>query len=97
MVLEEYGQDQLDRSRGNSSITYTAGGKKILHTHTIKSTKVNWIGHILRRNCLLKHVIRREMIVGTRSRGRRLKKLLNDLKKERRCWTLKEETLDHNL
>ena len=55
-MLEEYGQDQLDRSRGNSSITYTAGGKKILHTHTIKSTKVNWIGHILRRNCLLKLV-----------------------------------------
>jgi hypothetical protein len=25
--------------------------------HTIKRRKVNWIGHILRRNCLLKHVI----------------------------------------
>jgi hypothetical protein len=24
---------------------------------TIKRRKVNWIGHILRRNCLLKHVI----------------------------------------
>ena len=24
---------------------------------TIKRWKVNWIGHILRRNCLLKHVI----------------------------------------
>jgi hypothetical protein len=26
---------------------------KILHT--IKQKKANWIGHILRRNCLLKH------------------------------------------
>jgi hypothetical protein len=25
--------------------------------HTIKRIKANWIGHILRRNCLLKHVI----------------------------------------
>jgi hypothetical protein len=25
--------------------------------HTIKRRKDNWIGHILRRNCLLKHVI----------------------------------------
>jgi hypothetical protein len=24
--------------------------------HTIKRRKANWIGHILRRNCLLKHV-----------------------------------------
>jgi hypothetical protein len=23
--------------------------------HTIQRRKVNWIGHILRRNCLLKH------------------------------------------
>jgi hypothetical protein len=25
--------------------------------HTIKRRKANWICHILRRNCLLKHVI----------------------------------------
>jgi ribosomal 50S subunit-associated protein YjgA (DUF615 family) len=25
--------------------------------HTVKRRKVNWIGHILRRNCLLKHII----------------------------------------
>ena len=25
--------------------------------HTIKRRKANWIGHALRRNCLLKHVI----------------------------------------
>jgi hypothetical protein len=25
--------------------------------HTIKRRKANWISHILRRNCLLKHVI----------------------------------------
>jgi hypothetical protein len=25
--------------------------------HTIKGRKANWIGHVLHRNCLLKHVI----------------------------------------
>jgi hypothetical protein len=28
--------------------------------HTIKRRKANWIGHILHRNCLLKHVIEGE-------------------------------------
>jgi hypothetical protein len=26
--------------------------------HTIKRRKANWIGHILRRNCLLEHWLR---------------------------------------
>jgi hypothetical protein len=26
--------------------------------HTIKRRQANWTGHILRRNCLLKHVIK---------------------------------------
>jgi hypothetical protein len=68
--------------------------------HTIKRRKANWIGHILRRNCLLKHVIegklegRTEM---TRKRRRRRKQLLDGLKEERRYWKLKAEALDRNL
>jgi hypothetical protein len=52
--------------------------------HTIKSRKANWIGHILRRNCLLKHVIecRTEGIIEvTGRRGRRRKQLLMTLRK----------------
>jgi hypothetical protein len=45
--------------------------------HTIKGRKANWIGYILRRNCLLKHVI--EGRLGGR-RGRKRKQLLDDLK-----------------
>jgi len=48
----------------------------------IRKRKANWIGHILRRNCLLKQVIegkiKGEMEV-TRRRGKRRKKLLDDL------------------
>jgi hypothetical protein len=68
--------------------------------HTIKRRKANWIGHILRRNCLLKHVSvgklggRTEM---TGRRGRRRKQLLDDLKEKRIYWKLKEKALDRTL
>ena len=69
--------------------------RKILHE--IRKRKANWIGHILRRNCLLKQdiegKIKGEMEV-TRRRGRRRKKLLDDLKDRR---GLKEEALDRTI
>ena len=50
--------------------------------HEIRKRKANWIGYILRRNCLLKQVIevkiKGEMEV-TRRRGRRRRNLLYDL------------------
>jgi hypothetical protein len=71
---------------------------KILHT--IKRRKANWIGHILRRNCLLKLVIEGKLegrIEMTGRRGRRRKQQLDDLKEKRRYWKLKEEALDRTL
>ena len=56
--------------------------------HEIRKPKANWIGHILRRNCLVKQIIERKIkgqIEVTRRRGRRLKKLL-DYHKDRRGW-----------
>jgi hypothetical protein len=32
------------------------GDRNILHT--LKDREANWIGHILRRNCFLKHIIK---------------------------------------
>ena len=68
--------------------------------HEIRKRKANGIGHILRRNCLLKQVIegkiKREMEV-TRRRGRRRKKLLDDLKDRRGYSHLKEEALDRTM
>jgi hypothetical protein len=68
--------------------------------HTIKRRKANWIGHILRGKCLLKHVIEGTLdgrIEMMGRRGRRRKQLLDDLKEKRRYWKLKEEALDHTL
>ena len=68
--------------------------------HEIRKWKANWIGHMLRRNCLLKQVIegniKREMEV-TRKRGRRRRKLLCDLKDRRGYSHLKEEALDRTM
>ena len=60
--------------------------------HKIQRRKANWIAHILRRNCLLKHVIE-EIMEGimTGRRGRRRKQLLNDLKEKTGYWKLKRE------
>jgi hypothetical protein len=66
---------------------------------TIKRGTANWIGHILRRNCLLKHVIERKVegrIERTGRRGRRRKQLLDDLKEKRYC-KLQEEALYRTL
>jgi hypothetical protein len=74
------------------------GNENILRT--IKLRKGNWIGHILRRNCFLKHIIEEKLegrIKVTRRRGRKCKQLLDDLKERRWYWKLEEEALDHTL
>jgi hypothetical protein len=50
--------------------------EEVLHTvkeernilHTIKRRKANCIGHILRRNCLLKHVIEGKLVGNGKTR-----------------------------
>jgi hypothetical protein len=52
--------------------------------HIIKSRKANWIGYILRRNCLLKHTIEGKIEGGrevTERQERRCSRLLDNLKK----------------
>jgi hypothetical protein len=73
------------------------GERNILHT--LKRRKTNWIGHILHRNCLLKHIIEGKVegrIEVTGRPGRRCKPL-DDLKETRGYWKLKEEAVDHTL
>jgi hypothetical protein len=68
--------------------------------NTIKRRKAKWIGHILRRNCPLDHVIE-ERIKGriemTGSRRRRGKQLLCDLKGMREYSKLEKEALVRKL
>ena len=65
--------------------------------HEVRKRKANWIGHILRGKCLLQQVIEGKImwqIEVTRRRGRRRKKLLDDLTDRRGYCQLKEEALD---
>ena len=59
----------------------------------IKRKKSIWIGHNLRRKCLLKHIIEGK-IEGTRGRERRYKQILEHLKEITRYRNLKTETID---
>jgi hypothetical protein len=64
---------------------------------TFRKQKANWIGHILHRNCLLQWVIEGKIKGGieeTERRGRRHRKLLDDIKERRGYSHLKEEALD---
>jgi len=68
--------------------------------HEIRKREANWIGHILRRNCLLQRVTEGKIQEGTEVTGRqghRRRKLLDDLKERRGYSHLKEETLDRTI
>ena len=68
--------------------------------HEISKRKANWIGHILRRNCLLQQVIEGKIQGGievTGRRGRRRRKLLGELEERRGYSHLKEEALDRTV
>ena len=72
----------------------------LCYLYEIRKRKANWIGHILRRNCLLQQVIEGKIkgkIEVTRRRGRRHKKLLDGLKDRRGYCQLKEEALDRTM
>ena len=86
-----------DRVR-NEELLSVSEQKNILYEKWKR--KANWIGHILRRNCLLKQVIEGKMkgeIEVTRRRGRRRKELLHDFKDRRGYSHLKEEALDRTM
>ena len=83
-----------DHVRNEEVLLRVNGQRNILHE--IRKRKANRIGHILRRNCLLQQVIEGKIkgqIEVTRRRGRRRKKLLDDVKDRRGYCQLKEEAL----
>jgi hypothetical protein len=66
-VLEKNGEDKLDRSVRNEEVLHRV--KEVRNIlHTIKRRKANWI---LRKNCLLKHVIEEKLEKRIEMTGRR--------------------------
>ena len=84
-----------DRVRNEEVLLRVKEQRNILDE--IRKRKANSIGHILRRNCLLQRVIEGKIKGGievTGRRGRRHRKLLDDLKERRGYSHLKEEALE---
>jgi hypothetical protein len=66
----------------------------------ISKWKANWTGRILRRNCLLQRVNKGKIQGGievTGRRGRRCRKLLDDLRERREYSHSKEEAMDRTM
>jgi hypothetical protein len=84
--------DWTDRVRNEEVLRRVKEERNILHT--AKRRKTNWIGHILRRNCLLIRVIEGKIegsIETMGRRGRRHKQLLDDLRKHDEIGNLKRK------
>jgi hypothetical protein len=56
VVLEKDGEDQLHLSMKNEEVVHRIKVERNI-LQTTKRHTANWIGHILHRNCLLKHII----------------------------------------
>ena len=88
----------IDHVRNEEVLLRVNEQRNILHE--ISKRKANWIGHILRRICLLQRVIEGKVKVGievTGRRGRRRRKLLDDLEERRGYPLMKEEALDRTM
>jgi hypothetical protein len=74
--------------------------RNILETTKRRKANCTWVGHILRRNCLLKHVVEGKIegrIEVVERRGRRTTQLLDDLKEKKGYWKWREKALDRTL
>jgi len=84
-----------DRVRNDEVLRRDKEERNILRKR--EKRKVNWIGHILRRNCLLQQVIEGKIKELIEVAGRRSKQLLNNLKEKTGYWKLETEALDRTV
>jgi hypothetical protein len=83
----------------NEEVLHSAKEKRNV-LHTVKRRKANWIADIVRRNCLLKHIIEGKTEGGIEvsgRQGRRCKKVKDDLTETRGYWKLEEAALGRTL
>jgi hypothetical protein len=84
----------MEEFSGTDRVKYHRVQEKRNVPLAIKGRKANWIGHILRRNCLRKHTVEGKTGGGievTGGQGRRRKQLLDDAKETRGYQKLKTE------
>ena len=81
----------------NEEVLHRVKERNIIHT--VKRREVNWIGFILRRNCLFLNIIEGKIggIEVTGRKGRRHKQPLDNRKETRGYYTLKQEAPDRTV
>jgi hypothetical protein len=87
-----------DHVRNEEVLLRVKEQKNILYE--LRKRKANWIGHILRRNCLLQRTIEGKIKGGIEVTGRQIRRrrtLLDDLKERRGYSHLKEGALDRTV
>jgi len=98
IILKRIILNRTDNVRNEGVLLRVKEQRNILHE--IRKREAKWIGHILRRNCLLQRVTEGKIQGGlevTGRQGRRRRKLLDDLKGRRGYSHLKEEALDRTI
>ena len=103
-VLQSGAGEGLSRSAGpivwEMRKCDTGSSRTAVPPHVRETRQTDRIGHILRRHCLLIHVIggKEEWRLEVNGRrGRRRKQLLDDLQEKRGYWKLQEEALDRTV
>ena len=87
----------MEKIKSSEKVTNEQGLERIGEKRSVLNIlrkKGNWIGYILRRNCLFHDAIEGQM-TEVKGVGRRAQ-LLDDLRNRRRYWELKEEAEDRN-
>ena len=98
IILKRIILNRTDNVRNEGVLLRVKEQRNILHE--IRKREAKWIGHILRRNCLLQRVTEGKIQGGlevTGRQGRRRRKLLDDLKGRRGYSHLKEKALDRTM
>ena len=63
--------------KSNDEVLAMVGEKRTI-TGVIRKRKRNWLGHWLRRNCILRDIIE-DMVEGKRGKSRRRLQLIDDI------------------
>jgi hypothetical protein len=84
-------EEVLRRIKEESNVLHTT------FTYNITQIKVNWVGHILSRNSLLKHTAEGMNDRSEAKTRKNSKQLLDDLTENRRNWNLKAGAVDRTV
>ncbi|KAI5721796.1 hypothetical protein M8J77_025821 [Diaphorina citri] len=92
VALEKNGKIKWSDKIRNEEVLRRVGEERSI-LKTIKKRKANWLGHILRRDCIQRRIME-DKIEGKRGRGRRKFGMLSDILKGKSYAELRDDAQD---